>query len=138
MDRKEFLSTIGLSSGALILAACLGSCKKDTGGGGSAPVVDFTLDLSQPANAPLNNIGGYIYSNGVIVAKTTAGNIIAVSASCPHQGTNVQYQSGSNRFYCPNHGATFNIAGGVTGGPANSALKQYTVTASGNSLRVNG
>jgi cytochrome b6-f complex iron-sulfur subunit len=138
MNRKEFLSTIGLSSGTLILAACLGSCKKDAGGTGSAPVVDFTLDLSQPANAALNKPGGYLYSNGVIVAKTTAGNIIAVSQSCTHQGSSVQYQSSSNQFYCPNHGATFNTGGGVTGGPANSALKQYTVTATGNMVRVNG
>jgi cytochrome b6-f complex iron-sulfur subunit len=139
MDRKEFLTALGYSSGALIFAACLGSCKKtNTDTTSAAPTVDFTLDLTQPANSALNTAGGYIYSNGVIVAKTTAGNIIAVSQACTHQGTSVQFQGANDRFYCPNHGATFSTTGSVTNGPASSSLKQYAVTITGNSIRVNG
>jgi cytochrome b6-f complex iron-sulfur subunit len=140
MDRKEFLTALGYSSGALIFAACLGGCKKDSTSSPSivAPVVDFTLDLTLPANSALNTIGGFIYSNGVIVAKTTAGNIIAVSQACTHQGTTVQFQGTNNQFFCPNHGSTFNTNGGVTLGPASSALKQYNVTITSNSVRVNG
>ncbi len=138
MDRKEFLTALGYSSGALIFAACLGGCKKESDNTTPAPNVDFILDLTQPANSALNTAGGYIYSNGVIVAKTTAGAIIAVSQACTHQGTSVQFQGANDRFYCPNHGATFNTSGGVTTGPATAALKQYTVTLTGNSVRVNG
>ncbi len=138
MDRKEFLTALGYSSGALIFAACLGGCKKESDNTTPAPTVDFTLDLTQPANSALNTAGGYIYSNGVIVAKTTAGAIIAVSQACTHQSTSVQFQGANDRFYCPNHGATFNTSGGVTTGPATAALKQYTVTITGNSVRVNG
>ena len=39
-----------------------------------------------------------IYLNGVIIAQTTAGNIIAVSQSCTHQGPAVQYQGGNDRM----------------------------------------
>ncbi len=143
MDRKEFLTALGYSSGVLIFATCIGGCKKDSSPNNTptpttAPVVDFTLDISQPANAALNTNGGFIYFNGVIVAKTTAGNIIAVSQACTHEGTTVQFQGGNNRFFCPNHGSTFNTSGGVTTGPATSALKQYTVTITGNLVRVNG
>lgn len=143
MDRKEFLTALGYSSGALIFAACLGGCKKEDNPSSppppSAPVVDFTLDLTQPANAALNTNGGFIYANGVIVAKTTTGAIIAVSQACTHQGTTVQFQAANNnRFYCPNHGSTFNTTGAVTTGPATGALKQYAVTITGNSVRVNG
>ena len=136
MNRKDFLMSIGLSGGGLLLAACLGGCSKT--GEGAAPTVDFTLDLSLPANTALNAPGGYIYSNGVIVAKTIAGNIVAVSQSCTHQGVSVQYQSSGDRFYCSGHGATFNTIGAVTNGPASSALKKYTVTVTGNMVRVNG
>ncbi len=140
MDRKEFLAALGYSSGVLIFAACLGGCSKASTDTASttAPTVDFTLDLTQTANAALQTSGGYIYSNGVIVARTTTGTLIAVAQSCTHQGTSVQFQAANNRFYCPNHGATFSITGAVTNGPAATALKQYTVTLSGNSVRING
>ena len=139
MDRKEFLTALGLSSGALIVTSCLSACKKDAANGNvTAPTVDFTLDLSQPANAALNNPGGYIYFNGVIVAKTAAGSIIAVSQACTHQGVDVVYTSGNNQFYCPSHGAGFSSTGVVTAGPANTALKLYTVTVAGNKVRING
>ena len=133
MDRKEFLSSIGLSASSLIVATCVGSCKKSSASG---PTVDFTIDLTQyPA---LNNAGGYVYLNGVIIAKTSSGTLIAVSAACTHEGANVQYQNANNQFYCPRHGAKFNTSGGVTQGPASTPLKQYTVTVNGNSVRING
>lgn len=141
MDRKTFLSSIGLSAGTILIASCLGACSKDTVNNEApapAPAVDFTLDLTQPANAALNNAGGYVYSNGVIVAKTLAGAIIAVSQSCTHQGVTVQYQSDNNQFYCSGHGSAFSLTGAVKNGPANGALKQYTVSISGNSVRING
>ena len=62
MDRKSFLSALGYSSGALMLTACLGACAKNSAGSYVTPAaaVDFTLDLSLPANAALNNAGGYL------------------------------------------------------------------------------
>jgi cytochrome b6-f complex iron-sulfur subunit len=140
MDRKEFLTALGYASGALIFATCLAGCKKEDNSNSTtpAPVVDFTLELTQPANAALNTNGGFIYSNGIIVAKTTAGNIIAVSQACTHQGTTVQFQGVNNQFFCPNHGSTFSTSGAVTGAPATASLKQYNVTITGNLVRVNG
>jgi cytochrome b6-f complex iron-sulfur subunit len=139
MDRKAFLSSIGLSAGTLLIASCLGACGKTVvNSGGSAPTLDFTLDLTQAANAALNTLGGYLYANGVIVAKTLSGNIIAVSQACTHQGVTVQYVSNNNNFYCPSHGASFSATGAATGGPTNGALKQYIVTVTGNTVRVNG
>jgi cytochrome b6-f complex iron-sulfur subunit len=135
MDRKEFLSMLGISSGALIVAGCMGGCSKSSST--TAPTnVDFTLDLTQTANAPLNTAGGYIYSNGLIVAKTSSGSIIAVSKGCTHEGEDVVYQDNNSAFYCPRHGATFGTTGSVTKGPANTALTQYKVTVAGNSVRI--
>lgn len=133
MDRKEFLSLLGLSVGGAVVASCLGGCTKDS----VAPSnVDFTLDLSSPANAKLLNNGGYLVTNGVIVAKTINGDYVAVSASCTHEGTTVQYQSSNNRFHCPNHGANFDTNGSVINGPATRSLHEYNTSLSGNTLRV--
>lgn len=133
MERKDFLKALGIGAGTILMGACVGGCKND-----NAPNVDFTIDLTQPQYAALNTPGGYVYANGIIIAKTTAGDIIAVSQACTHEGVTVTFQNNNNRFYCPRHGATFSTTGAVTGGPANSSLKQYTVTISGNSVRING
>ena len=139
MDRKEFLSAIGFSAAGIALASCVASCKKESAEGTPpASGVDFTLDLTQAGNAALATAGGFIYKDGVIVAKTTAGTYIAVAQACTHTGTSVEFQGGPNRFFCPNHGAIFATSGAVTSGPAPSPLKQYTTTLTGNSLRVNG
>lgn len=133
MDRKEFLAHLGLGSAAVFMGACLAGCGKE----GATPArVDFTLDLSAPANAALNTPGGYVYNQGVIVARTQQNAYIAVSQACTHEGTSVQFQGANNRFYCPNHGATFSVTGTVTGGPANRPLTQYNTQLTGTTLRV--
>jgi cytochrome b6-f complex iron-sulfur subunit len=137
MNRKEFLSLIGSSATSLALASCLGGCAKNVSSGTTAPSnVNFSLDLSQPANAALLTNGGYVYNSGVIVARTTAGAYIAVQQVCTHESVSVVYQATSHRFYCDGHGATFSESGAVTGGPAPAALKTYNTSLTGNMLRV--
>ena len=141
MDRKEFLSLLGLTVGGGVAISCLGGCAKESGvdqggstGGGSN--VDFTLDINAAENAVLNNNGGFLVKNGVIVARTTGGVYIAVAAACTHEGTIIQYQASNSRFSCPNHGSTFSESGGVLNGPASTALRQYKTELSGTNLRV--
>lgn len=140
MDRKQFLEQVGLSSAAILVGMCMGGCSKSETGGTTTPPsgVDFTIDITAAAYSALGATGGFIYKDGIIIAKTVSGAIIAVAAACTHQGTNVQYQSNNNRFYCPNHGAAFSTTGSVLVGPATTALKQYTTQLTGNSLRVFG
>ncbi|MGI8635557.1 MAG: ubiquinol-cytochrome c reductase iron-sulfur subunit [Segetibacter sp.] len=137
MTRKEFLSLIGFSTAGIAVASCVSGCAKNVNSGTSAPAnVDFTLDLGQAANAVLLNNGGYIYKDGVIVARTLAGAYIAVQQVCTHETVSVIYQPNSHRFYCDAHGATFSETGVVTGGPAPRPLKTYNTSLTANSLRV--
>lgn len=140
MERKNFLSLVGLGSVSLLATVCLGACSKAGNGNTNIttpPVgVDFTLDLSLPANAALANAGGYLYSNGIIVAHALNGTYLAVSQACTHQGVTVQYVGANKEFYCPSHGALFSETGAVTGGPANGPLLKYQTSLSGTMLRV--
>lgn len=137
MDRKEFLSLLGFGSASVALTSCLGGCSKNVSSGTASPSgVDFTLDLSQPANAALLTNGGYVYNSGVIVAKTMAGAYIAVQQVCTHESVSVIYQGGNQRFYCNGHGATFSESGAVTGGPAPRGLQTYNTSLTANSLRI--
>lgn len=137
MTRQEFLTLLGLGTGAALLG-CAGGCKKDE----AAPSgIDFTLDLSAPANAALNTPGGYLVTNGVIVARTLSNAFVAVQRNCTHEGTTLEYYGnrGSDLFHCSNHGAEFDTSGRVVRQPsAGSAsnLATYRTQVSGNSLRV--
>jgi cytochrome b6-f complex iron-sulfur subunit len=141
MNRKEFFSRVGFGAAAALLPACMAglasSCSSDNS---SSPTttppptgVDFILDVS---TGSLATNGGYLVSQGIVVARINSGTYIAVSASCTHEGTNVNYNASGNNFICPNHGAQFSSTGTVTQGPANSNLKKYNTTLTGNSLRV--
>lgn len=135
MDRKEFLSQVGIGVAAVLIPACIGGlsgCKKsDTGTPSSS--VDFTLDTS---TGSLANNGGHLVTQGVLVARTNSGTFIAVSAACTHERTTVNYFASSNNFICPNHGAQFDSNGSVTQGPASTNLKKYNTALTGTSLRV--
>ena len=126
MERKEFLSHVGLGAASMLFLNCLVSCTKatDTPVAAAPSNLDFTLDLSSSTNAALTKAGGYVFANGIIVAHSTNGGYIAVSRNCPHQGTSVVFQP-NDTFYCPNHGAVFSASGGVVSGPVSRPLTQY-------------
>lgn len=134
MDRKDFISQVGLGVAAVLIPACIGGlagCKKKSEDP-PAPV-DFTVDVSA---GPLASNGGFIVQNTVIVARTNTGTFIAVAAKCTHQGTTINYNAGGNNFICPNHQSHFDSEGKVTQGPATSNLVKYNTTLTGSSLRV--
>jgi len=139
MDRKDFLAAIGIGTVSMAIFDCVGCSKSNdaSASGVSGPTgVDFTLDLTAAPNAALLTNGGYMASNGVIVARTTAGAYIAVQQSCTHESYPLVYQAANQRFYCNNHGSYFNEAGAVQVSPATRSLTTYITVLTGNSLRV--
>ena len=138
MDRKDFLSQVGVGAAAFLAPICLGGiagCGKSSNDSTpSAPSnVDFTLDVSSGA---LASNGGFLVSQGILVARTNAGAFLAVSAACTHQGTTVNYNAANNNFVCPNHGAKFSSSGMVTLGPATTNLKSYNTSLTNSTLRI--
>ncbi len=136
MERREFLSMLGIGAAGVACLSCLDGCKTDSGLTDAPTNVDFTLDLNDPANSALKNNGGYIYKSGIIVARTTSGTYVALSMACTHAGSTVYYDAANNRFHCPNHGSNFAIDGSVINGPAGSPLAKYNMSLTGSSLRV--
>jgi cytochrome b6-f complex iron-sulfur subunit len=131
ITRKDFLRSMGLGGSALL--AVLASCKNE--GDVVIPAGGITVDLA----TNLLTTNSYVYSNGIIIARTALGNtassFVAVAQACTHAGTTVVFQNGG-KFYCPNHGAEFNTSGAVTKGPATKSLKKYTVAVSGTILTI--
>lgn len=162
MKRGEFLRSLGMSSAALMAFYCLGttltSCSKSsdptptptptptpsTGTGltgnadASQGTVNFTLDLKDANYSKLKTVGQYVIVGSLIVAKTKAGSLAALSKTCTHQGTQVEYRMAQDDIYCNNHGSTFSTTGVVLVTPAAKPLTQYKTALStdGNTLTV--
>jgi cytochrome b6-f complex iron-sulfur subunit len=122
----------------LVLPPVLNSCsKQDPGGSGGTPPPGnkLTLDLTNATYSALNNAGGFVVAQGIIVANAASG-YVALDSTCTHQGCTVAYSSTNNNFPCPCHGSVFSAAGSVVTGPATTALKSYAVSKSGNTLTI--
>ena len=140
MDRKEFLSLLGMGGASLFVSACLGGCSKSENT--TAPSgIDVNLDLTSADYSALKTKGNYVtLTQGVVVAYGLDGNYYAVQLSCPHgEGGRIQYNQGLQKFRCDNHtDQNFTTAGVSNNARTGSSLKTYACTLNGNSLNVKG
>jgi cytochrome b6-f complex iron-sulfur subunit len=137
--RREFLQSTFVSVGTISLAGALASymesCARSSPTGpdnsGQQPA-SITLDLSQPANQALLNVGGTLAlaanavdSLGILLVRASSAEASAFSRKCTHQGCTIgAFNNGTST--CPCHGSKFNTSGGVVNGPATVSLRQYT------------
>ena len=139
MTRRDLVQKVLIGGVTfLVLPPVLNSCsKQDPGGSGGPPPPGnkLTLDLTNASYSALNNAGGFVVVQGIIVANTASG-YVALDSTCTHLGCTVAYSSTNNNFPCPCHGSVFSAAGSVVTGPALTALKSYAVSKSGNTLTI--
>lgn len=133
MNRKEFLSRLGMGAAFVLTTGCLGSCKKDTV---TPQNKDFTLDLTDNAYAPLKNNGGYVITNDVVVARTLDGNYAAATVICSHEQQKCISYTSNNEWECAAHGARFSLNGGGLNSKGGKGLKTYQTALNGTTLRV--
>jgi cytochrome b6-f complex iron-sulfur subunit len=137
MERRDFLEKIGIGAAFVLTTSCFGACKKTD----YAPTgtVDFTVDLALAENASLNANGGFIIraTEKVVVARDTAGNYLAATQICSHEGkVQVSYNKAANNYVCSAHGATFDLTGKGTNSNGSGGLTIYKTTLTGTKLRV--
>ncbi len=146
MNRKEFLKGLGFSGAAIFATYCMGgltACSSNVSSPTPNPTptgkVDFSLNLDDTVNAPLNANGGFVVNaaNQVVVARTTSGTFAAVTIVCSHEGNpNVTYRPTSNNFQCSVHGATFDLQGRGTNSFGSKGIKTYQTSLNGRILRI--
>lgn len=130
------LGGTGAIGGALILAGCAAADEPDAPAGGSEEPGGGASDAAGEEVAALADIpvGGSIDATiggePVLLAQPTAGEVVAYSAICTHQGCVVA--AAGSRFECPCHGSIFDAAtGDVEVGPALRPLDSVAVTVDG-------
>jgi len=144
MERKEFLRSLGAGAAFALIFPCAQGCSKDEVVGDIKEIptgIDFTVDLNSSEATNLENNGGYILKNEVVVARNLEGDLIAATQICSHQGYDqvrfVSDQGGS--FYCDVHGSRFEQDGSPInqiGDTPAKALKVYQTSLDGSILRV--
>ena len=132
-------------AGTLLLAACAtgttgggsgsGSGSGGTTGTGGTEGTGGTTTVALSAIPVGGAVSVSIGSTPVVVSQPTAGNVIAVSAVCTHQGCTVAPKG--KEFDCPCHGSRFDAStGDALSGPARDPLKKLTASVSGDTVTV--
>ena len=140
MPRRTVLAVGVAGATGVALAACGGSdpAASETGAAGTS---SNGSNANGGASAQVPQAGGQATSvpvggaailaagqNTYVVAQPTAGEFVAHSAVCPHQGC-LCNQIQTDRAICPCHGSTFNaVTGEVLTGPAKTGLAKATVS----------
>ena len=90
------------------------------------------LDLGDSANAALLEVGGArvidTTAGRLVIVRTTATEVAALSAICTHTGCTVRYDPANTRLTCPCHGSRFALTGEVLRSPATRPLAVFAAT----------
>lgn len=117
-----------------VLQSCSKEEEEDPGTGSKPePGKTIEVDLSLPANAALNITGGSKIVQTILVVNTGT-NFIALSSICTHEGCTVGYSV--DKIQCPCHGSQFSTTGSVLQGPATVSLQNYSISRTGNILKI--
>jgi Rieske Fe-S protein len=125
--------------------ACIGGMTAASAGMVGYPIVSFLAPAERPgSNKPLEipygSLGAgqaqYVDFRGqqiillVMLETTPEGPQLrprVFSASCPHLGCSVMWESANEVFRCPCHGAVFDATGKVIRGPVSAPLEKIKV-----------
>lgn len=144
MKRKEFLRSLGASAAFAVAFPCVQACSKDEVVGEIKEIptgVDFTIDLTSAEASKLQNNGGFILKNLVVVVKNLEGNFVAATQICSHESYDqVRFVAvNGGIFFCDVHKSRF----GQDGAPLNQVdsktakpIKIYQTELNGDMLRV--
>lgn len=134
MNRKDFLSKLGIGAAFVLTSTCLGSCTRDEAEQMSD--INLELDLNDDRYTSLSTVGNYVIVDSVVVARTITGDFVAATSICSHEGLEQITYSNQNEWFCTAHGARFSIAGEGLNANGSKGLQIFQTELSGNILKV--
>jgi nitrite reductase/ring-hydroxylating ferredoxin subunit len=136
MNRKEFINKLGIGAAFVLTSSCLGSCTRDTR---ELNNVDLCIDLNSSEFAELQDDGGYVIVEGIVVARTLDGDFVAATRTCSHEQLNdILFDADNNEWLCSSHGARFTMEGDGLNSNGSAGLSVYQVQydVSTNALKI--
>jgi cytochrome b6-f complex iron-sulfur subunit len=113
MDRRNFLSWVGVGLLASSLPTVLAACTSDRTQSSDKPQ-DPGGFKAIGAIAQLDK-DGKLASDGVLVVRNPQNPklLLSVNPTCPHKACTVEWKSDRKEFVCPCHKSTFSATGAV-------------------------
>jgi cytochrome b6-f complex iron-sulfur subunit len=141
-SRREFLvGSIKVTAVAGIAAYVLPGCTQAQKPGAPGATT-ITVDVAQPANAALANVGGAVFVNNpldadraIIVFRAATDKVNAFTSRCTHLGGQVQLPVNGVET-CILHGSQYSTDGTVILGPATQNLATYTAVVNGTVITI--
>jgi len=134
MNRKDFMSKLGIGAAFVLTTPCIIGCTKDEVKT-EVPDVDFTVDLNE--FDILRSPGTFIIKNKVVVANNIDGQYIAATVTCSHENLNqIKYDRFADNWECTAHGARYTQGGEGLNANGAGGLTTFNVTQDGDTLRV--
>ena len=133
LSRRTLLVAGGAGT-ALALAACAPGDDGASTGSGTDQGTTTATEVAVLSDIPVGGAISVMFDGAqIIVSQPTAGEVVAFSAICTHQGCIVvPEKKGLN---CPCHQSLFDTAtGAVLQGPATDPLPEVTVTLDGDKV----
>lgn len=154
MDRRQFLTWVGVGAIAHSLPIALAACNPTEP---TAPQADNSPGSPEsPPAAASESADGFtaiatveqLERQGSILDKKSAAQpiliarnpdnqeIAALNPTCTHRGCDVQFDGNAKVLSCPCHGSKFALDGQVLEGPATRPLASYEVKQENGSISV--
>ncbi|RXK47508.1 Rieske (2Fe-2S) protein [Aquirufa rosea] len=93
------------------------------------------LDLTSSATNALKTAGGYIITNGTVVACSSVGEYVAAQNLCTHQPRQ-RIVFNRTEYYCTDHGARFSLSGQGLNSLGSRGLTVYKTANDGKNLVI--
>lgn len=147
MDRRTFLSWVGMGWVASSLPIALAACNSNQSTTTQSPATDKQSPAAnQPRPDGFVKVGtvAQLDTGAIVVPQSplgpvtvvrNQGTLTAVNPTCTHAGCAVAWQP-SGEYVCPCHKAKYSATGAVTQGPAKTSLKVYQAKIEGNDVLV--
>lgn len=152
MDRRTFMSWVGLGFVATSLPVAIAACSSDT----ADPTADAPSDAPPPpppgaTGDDFVEVGTVadLDANGAITDKDFSAGplsvfrdpanseaLIAVNATCAHQGCVADWNKDAGLLICPCHGSKFNPDGSIDTGPVEEPLEVFEAKIDGDAVLV--
>lgn len=151
MNRREFLTWVGIGGLASYLPVVLAACSSNQPESnteastqtntGSPARTDGFQSVGTVAQLESNNgqLLDKAFSAGavlVIRAPSDPNKLSAINPTCTHRNCSVSWDSNEKVLLCPCHGSKFSPDGQVLNGPATEPLPPYEVKVENDSILI--
>ena len=142
MDRRTFLSWVGVGTLASSLPAIIVACSTEETETETSNTTPAKNEFVEVGNTEELDIRGFILNKDaaaepvLVFRKPKTSDLIAVSSKCTHAGCDVELDTDAQLLICPCHDSKFTLDGSVAQKPATKPLPSYEVKQEGNSILV--